>query len=47
MDRLQKLGRDLDYEGRDLQDFVVQAIKRERDERAAEREIEIAKKASE
>ena len=40
MDRLQKLGRDLGYEGKDLQDFVAQENKRERDERAAEREIE-------
>ena len=24
MDRLQKLGRDLGYEGKDLQDFVAQ-----------------------
>ena len=47
MDRLQKLGRDLGYEGKDLQDFVVQENKRERDERAAEREIEKAKIASE
>ena len=43
MDRLQKLGRDLGYEGKDLQDFVAQENKRERDERAAEREIEKAK----
>ena len=47
MDRLQKLGRDLGYEGKDLQDFVAQENKRERDECAAEREIEKAKKASE
>ena len=47
MDRLQKLGRDLGYEGKDLQDFVTQENKRERDERAAEREIEKAKIASE
>ena len=47
MDRLQKLGRDLGYEGKDLQDFVAQENKRERDERAAEREIEKAKTASE
>ena len=40
MDRLQKLGRDLGYEGKDLQDFVAQENKRERDERASEREIE-------
>ena len=40
MDRLQKLGRDLGYEGKELQDFVAQENKRERDERAAEREIE-------
>ena len=45
MDRLQKLGRDLGYEGKDLQDFVAQENKRERDERAAEREIEKAKLA--
>ena len=38
MDRLQKLG----YEGKELQDFVAQENKRERDERAAEREIEKA-----
>ena len=47
MDRLQKLGRDLGYEGKDLQDFVAQENKRERAERAAEREIEKAKIASE
>ena len=47
MDRLQKLGRDLGYEGKDLQDFVAQENKRERDERAAEREIEKAKIAAE
>ena len=47
MDRLQKLGRDLGYEGKELQDFVGQENKRERDERAAEREIEKAKIASE
>ena len=47
MDRLQNLGRDLGYEGKDLQDFVAQENKRERDERAAEREIEKAKIASE
>ena len=47
MDRLQKLGGDLGYEGKDLQDFVAQENKRERDERAAEREIEKAKIASE
>ena len=35
------------YEGKDLQDFVAQENKRERDERAAEREIEKAKIASE
>ena len=34
MDRLQKLGRDLGYEGKDLQDFVAQENKGERDERA-------------
>ena len=45
MDRLQKLGRDLGYEGKDLQDFVAQENKRERDKRAAEREIEKAKLA--
>ena len=43
MDRLQKLGRDLGYEGKELQDFIAQENKRERDERAAEREIEKAK----
>ena len=47
MDRLQKLGRDLGYEGKELQDFVAQENKRERDERAAEREKEKAKIASE
>ena len=47
MDRLQKLGRDLGYQGKDLQDFVEQENKRERDERAAEREIAKAKIASE
>ena len=47
MDRLQKLGRDLSYEGKELQDFVAQENKQERDERAAEREIEKAKIASE
>ena len=47
MDRLQKLGRDLGYEGKDLQDFVAQENNRERDERVAEREIEKAKIASE
>ena len=47
MDRLQKLGRVLGYEGKDLQDFVGQENKRERDERAAEREIEKAKIALE
>ena len=45
MDRLQKLGRDLGYEGKDLQDFVAQENKRERDERAGERQIEKAKLA--
>ena len=47
MDRLQKLGRELGYEGKELQDFVAQENKRERDERAAEREIEKAKIALE
>ena len=47
MDRLQKLGRELGYEGKELQDFVAQENKRERDERPAEREIEKAKIASE
>ena len=47
MDSLQKLGRDLGYEGKELQDFVAQENKGERDERAAEREIEKAKIASE
>ena len=47
MDRLRKLGRDLGYEGMELQDFVAQENKRERDERAAEREIEKAKIAAE
>ena len=39
MDRLQKLGRELGYEGKELQDFVAQENKRERDERAAERDM--------
>ena len=43
MDRLQKSGRDLGYEGKDLQDFVAQENKQEREERAAE-EIEKAKR---
>ena len=47
MDRLQKLGRGLGYEGKDLQDFVAQENKRERDELAVEREIEKVKIASE
>ena len=47
MDRLQKLGRVLGYEGKELQDFVAQENKRERDERAVEREIEKAKIAAE
>ena len=47
MDRLQKLGRDLGYEVKELQDFIAQENKRERGERAAEREIEKAKIASE
>ena len=47
MDRLQKLGRELGYEGKELQDFVAQENKQERDERAAEREIEKAKIAVE
>ena len=42
MDRLQKLGRELGYEGKELQDFVAQENKRELDERATEREIEKA-----
>ena len=47
MDRLQKLGRDLGYEGKELQDFVAQENKQERDERAAEREIEhVAQRAT-
>ena len=37
------MGRDLGYEVKDLQDFIAQENKRERDERAAEREIEKAK----
>ena len=41
------MGRDLGYEGKDLQDFVAQENKRERNEHAAEREIEKAKIASE
>ena len=47
MDRFQKLGRELGYEGKNLQDFFAQENKRARDERAAEREIEKAKIASE
>ena len=47
MDRLQKLGRDLGYEGKESQDFVAQENKRERDKRGAEREIEKVKIASE
>ena len=47
MDRLQKSGRGLGYEGKELQDFVAQENKRERDERAAEREIEKRKIALE
>ena len=47
MDRLQKLGREIGYEGKDLPDFVAQENKRERDERAMEREIEKVKIASE
>ena len=46
MDRLQKLGRELGYKGQELQDFVAQENKRERDERATEREIEKAKVAA-
>ena len=38
MDRLQKLGRELGYEGKDLQDFVAQENKLERDECVAEME---------
>ena len=40
---IQKLGRELGYEGKDLQDFVAQENKHERDERALERDIEKAK----
>ena len=47
MDRLQKLERELGNEGKDLQDFVAQENKRERDERAAVRDIEKAKIAAE
>ena len=47
MDRLQKLGRELGYKGKELQDFVAQENKRERDERAVEREIAKTKIASE
>ena len=47
MDRVQKLGRDIGYEEKDLQDFVAQENKRERDKRAVEREIEKAKIESE
>ena len=47
MDRLQKLGRELGYEGKELQDFLAQENKRERDKHAMEREIEKAKIVSE
>ena len=47
MDMLHKLGRELGYEGKELQDFVAQENKRETDERAAEREIEKTKIAAE
>ena len=40
MDKLQKLGRELGYEGKEFQDFVTQESKRGRDESAAERDIE-------
>ena len=43
MDKVQKLRRELGYEGKELQDFVAQESKRERDECAAERNIEKAK----
>ena len=43
MDKLQKFGRELGYEGKLLQDFVLQKSKRERDERAAERDKEKVK----
>ena len=46
MDRLQKFGRESGYEGKELQDFVAQEKKRERDKRDAEREIEKVKIAS-
>ena len=46
MDRLQKLGRELGYEGKQLLDFVAQENKPERDERAVERDIEKAKIAA-
>ena len=41
MDSLQKLGRELGNEGKDLQDFVAQENKRERDEPAVEREMAV------
>ena len=47
MDKLQKLGRELGYKAKELQDFVVQESKRERDERTVERNIEKAKVAAE
>ena len=47
MDRLQKFGRELGYEGKDLQDFVAQENKRETDEPTAERDIEKTKIAAE
>ena len=47
IDRLQKFGRELGYEGKELQDFVAQENKRERDEHAAERDIEKGKIAAE
>ena len=41
------MGRELYYEGKELQDFVGQENKPERDERTSEREIELAKVAAE
>ena len=40
MDRLIQMGKDLDYEGEKLQDFVKQQQDYERGERIAERELE-------
>ena len=43
MDKLQKWGREFGWEGKELQDFVAQKSKREKDERPAEIDIEKAK----